>query len=114
MTGGNSFMKSEITFGVWAEIDTANGTWFVPAEVLGVIPRELGVVYEEQEDLEAVGLGGINFSDYTEGGEFVSVEFREGYGARLSAPGYLDCTDWTVFKTKEQAEAYIDQLASED
>jgi len=28
-----------------------------------------------------------------------------GYGVRESAPGYLDCTDWEVFTTIEQAEA---------
>ena len=31
----------------------------------------------------------------------------EGYGARMSAPGYLDCTEWSVFDTEEEAYTYI-------
>ena len=31
------------------------------------------------------------------------VEIIEGYGARLSAPGYMDCTEWSVFDTAEAA-----------
>ena len=27
--------------------------------------------------------------------------------ARLSAPGYMDCTDWTVFKMREDAEEFL-------
>ena len=30
-----------------------------------------------------------------------------GYGARLSAPGYLDCTDWCVFDTEQEAIDYL-------
>jgi hypothetical protein len=43
-----------------------------------------------------------------------SWENIKGYGARLSAPGYLDCTDWTVFDTKEEAIAYLDEYYPED
>ena len=28
-------------------------------------------------------------------------------GVRLSAAGYLDCTDWTIFATEREARAYI-------
>lgn len=31
-----------------------------------------------------------------------------GYGARFSAPGYMDCTDWNVFETEEEAEQYFE------
>ena len=51
-------------------------------------------------------------------GDDILVEFARskvllGYGARLSAPGYLDCTDWTVFDTEQEAidhleETYLD------
>ena len=30
-----------------------------------------------------------------------------GYGARLSASGYLDCTDWCVFDTEQEAIDYL-------
>jgi len=35
----------------------------------------------------------------------------EGYGARMSAPGYLDCTEWAVFDTPEKANEYLDEIA---
>ena len=33
----------------------------------------------------------------------------EQFGARLSMPGYLDCTEWTVFDTHEEARAFIEE-----
>jgi hypothetical protein len=33
-----------------------------------------------------------------------------GYGARLSAPGYMDCTDWVVFDTFEEADEYLAEM----
>ena len=35
------------------------------------------------------------------------IDFTTGYGARLSAPGYLDCTDWCVFDTEQEAIDYL-------
>lgn len=32
-----------------------------------------------------------------------STEVITGYGVRLSAPGYLDCTDWEVYTNKAEA-----------
>lgn len=33
---------------------------------------------------------------------------RTGWYARLSAPGYLDCTDWVgPFETEEEADGYL-------
>ena len=41
------------------------------------------------------------------------VGSRVGYGVRLSAPGYLDCTEWEVFPTAEEADARADELQDE-
>ena len=39
-------------------------------------------------------------------------EVVTGYGARLSASGYLDCTDWTVHDTiKEAIDSLIEMYA---
>lgn len=38
-------------------------------------------------------------------------EYEAGWYGRLSAPGYLDCTDWDgPFKTGEEALEYIMEL----
>jgi hypothetical protein len=31
----------------------------------------------------------------------------DGWGARLSAPGYADCTEWAVHETEEEAREYL-------
>lgn len=43
------------------------------------------------------------------------TRLKTGWFARLSAPGYLDCTDWCgPFDTAEAAEAYIQSMYFED
>ena len=41
----------------------------------------------------------------------VSYDLRIAYGARLSAPGYLDCTEWEVFDTEQEACSYLADMA---
>lgn len=42
------------------------------------------------------------------------IETIIGFGARLSAPGYLDCTEWAVFDTEKEAQDYLDEYYPED
>ena len=49
---------------------------------------------------------GMVFPEGTLDAELV-CERRVGYGARLSASGYMDCTDWAVFATVSEAHAYL-------
>lgn len=37
-----------------------------------------------------------------------------GYGVRLSAAGYLDCTDWEVFESPEKARRRAQELREEN
>lgn len=37
----------------------------------------------------------------------ISMEKVTGHGARLSAPGYMDCTDWAVFPTEAEAAQHL-------
>lgn len=42
-------------------------------------------------------------------------DYPAGWYARLSAPGYLDCTDWSgPFKTEEEALQYVMELYDVD
>jgi hypothetical protein len=41
--------------------------------------------------------------DYVAQKRVDSVACVYGYGVRLSAPGYLDCTDWSFCRTKREA-----------
>lgn len=87
-----SFMERQIEHGQWIEVDGPAGIEIFPADMF-------------TED-EAKG----NYSY----GEPWSVETVTGYGARLSAPGYLDCTEWTVFETEAEAEEFLRETYGDD
>lgn len=37
-----------------------------------------------------------------------------GWGARLSAPGYLDSSEWELFETEEEARTYLMETYGDD
>lgn len=89
------FMKPIITWGEWLIAETNHGTEVVPFEYIGNL-----------DDIDKI-------LDFVEGDEILSVESDTGYGARLSAPGYLDCTRWTFFKDLREAEDHIQFLVED-
>ena len=38
------------------------------------------------------------------------IDFELGFGARLSTPGYMDCTEWCVFSTEQEAIDYLEEM----
>lgn len=89
-----SFMEPEIYEGrVYALEDANGGTYYVP-------------FVEAEEPL----------TDYVPSGAFASepVVLDNCVIGRLSAPGYLDCTDWTPYETVEAAEAALAEELGED
>lgn len=89
MTG---FMQQEIVKGDWIEIDGSQGVVAFPAEHYGVDQAR---------------------AEY-DGDIFVVVTRKGAYGARMSAPGYMDCTDWMVFKTLKEARAALNEMFSDE
>lgn len=88
-----SFMQPQIVFDEWWKVETDDGTLFLPVDVVG-----------------DGALKPIDFIPYIESGKPPApdaYDLIEGYGARLSAPGYLDCTEWVVFATEAEAEEYL-------
>jgi hypothetical protein len=98
-----AFMEHEIVFGQWYNVDTENGTEYIPYDVVGEI--------EIDEDGIPVD---NSLESYIEGRSILSVEKIEGYGARLSVAGYMDCTEWCVFDTEEEAEEFLEQMYGDD
>jgi len=86
------FMKPEITHDRWWELSTSDGTVFLPMELSDGTPEDL-----------------LQYTELSNVDDIYDVEEREGYGARMSAPGYMDATDWTVFDTEKAAEEYLDE-----
>lgn len=92
----DGFMKPQITVErSWWSVDTRCGIWYVDCE-----------------DIADKGF----LLDFTECQDDINdVERVKGYGARLSASGYLDCTDWTVHNTKHDAIVHlVDTYADAD
>jgi hypothetical protein len=90
------FMKPEITDRQkWYKIEGNEGTQFFPADCFN----------------KGEAINSYQGRVTREPGFALTVW---GYGARLSAPGYLDATDWTVFTSLKDAEEYLKENFGED
>ena len=90
-----AFMEPQITSKEpWYRVETTAGTWWVPADLVGSV--------RSASDLR----------DYVEG-EPQEWSPVKGYGVRLSAPGYMDATEWEVYTNKREAEARYRELEEE-
>lgn len=88
------FMQPQAIFGDWFQVDTQyNG--IVSESVCHFTVAEFAAHY------------GVSKK---------SVEvIRHKWFARLSAPGYLDCTEWTgPFDSEDDAMAYLEDMYGED
>lgn len=92
-----SFMQPQVYLGEYFRVNTSAGTEFVPCDIIG---RTMAVHVEA-------------LANYLEGKPDDPEECCDvstGWLARLSAPGYLDCTDWTAHKTEAEARAYLVEM----
>lgn len=88
----SGFMQEQVTKSMeWRMIDGDHGTEYYPAEYFTMeqaIEQYPGRVYE--------------------------TETISGHGARLSAPGYMDCTEWAVFSSIAEAKKYLAEMYGDD
>lgn len=76
-----AFMQAQMTDKqTWHRIDGDKGVQWYPGEYFSL--EQAGEKY-----------GDSRFEEET----------LQGYGVRLSAPGYMDCTDWEVYTTESDA-----------
>lgn len=107
----STFMQPEITQRQrWLEIDGPEGTEWIPSEFIkdasiGGFKGPKQTTFMECE--EYVQFLFNQAADYRRNRKAYSVKFREGFGARYQAPGYLDCTDWCVFDKRDEAVKYL-------
>jgi hypothetical protein len=84
------FMSPIATFDTFVIVDTNCGSFSFPADLIGkdlldrIQDEDAILTNEEQKEL----------LQYTAGYTFFSAEVKEGYFSRLSASGFMDCTDW--------------------
>lgn len=103
-----SFMQKQVTDKQnWLQVETTHGTEIIPAEFVSSVSNC------DEENVENMPAWFNLVQQYTEG-EPQSWEWVRGHGARMSAPGYMDCTDWTVFDTVAEAESYLEEYYGEE
>ena len=94
-----AFMQKQVEHMECWQVETTCGTECVPSNLVGL------------------NINVDSLSQYTEGeihcdanGEF-NGELVTGWFARLSAPGYMDCTAWSgPFKSEKEAMDYLCEL----
>lgn len=108
-----AFMQPQITEKqTWYFFETANGTVWVPAELVGDLE------IPEEETTEEVDLANAwdqvkAYLEVFRPEDLHEIGQVEGWGVRLSAPGYMDCTDWEVFEDKGNADIRYSELEEE-
>lgn len=106
------FMQPEITpRGRHWVIDTADGVWAVPFSLVDPPPF---LANDESMSANDLGEHWINALATFVGARthrWNSLEIRVGYCARMSAPGYLDCTEWTFHTTLREARQHLKESA---
>ena len=95
-----AFMQGQIHHDKWYEIDTYHGIFFVPCDVIGKLRLRMR---DWKRNVRRV----LPYTESWKPEHIMSLEKRVGYGARLSAPGYLDCTEWSVFDSADEARDYL-------
>lgn len=87
----NAFMEPEYVKGTFYDVESTRGEgMLVPGDLVGKSPKV------------------TDFKDYVEGTPR-SFEKVEGWFVRLSAPGYMDATDWSgPFKTEAAARKHVE------
>lgn len=108
------YMEPQSHYGTWAVCDTTQGTYLVSDEIYGTLP-DVGDSFDGFE-IDEEGYRNAcyrklrDFLPITKREDLLSVEEQTGWAARLSAPGYLDCTDWEgVYRTEEEALAQLSE-----
>lgn len=105
-----AFMSEEITdLQTWVEIDGTHGITAIPYDLLSA--SQVNAVTETKYDVSELTLN-EELGDFYEG-RIQSVSLRQGYGARLSASGYMDCTEWSVFDCVDAAKEYLADMYGE-
>jgi hypothetical protein len=109
----SNFMQRQITGNEnWLQVETTSGTEYVRISDTSLFVRNSETLTHPATEAELF-TAKVKIEPYVEGNP-QSWENIKGYGARLSAPGYLDCTEWSVFATKEEAEEYLNEFYPED
>jgi hypothetical protein len=82
-------------------VETTEGTQTVPCDVVGALPVDADGNVSEK---------GVLFLLAYCAGETISATRVKGWLAYLSAPGYLDRTDYALLGSEEEAKRYLVEM----
>ena len=102
-----SFMQPEITFETFEIFETRQGTVCLPYATISMdeILKELNYETDPAHCL-------VDLAQAREAGIY---DVKKGWFARLSAPGYMDATDWSgPFNSEKEAKQYLIDTYGED
>ncbi|MFZ1074781.1 MAG: hypothetical protein WAN50_00175 [Minisyncoccia bacterium] len=96
----------------WVEVDTTQGIEFIRVADTSLFVRDSETQVQPLTDTERDAYAKQIQAFCT--GIVQSWKTIRGYGVRQSAPGYLDCTDWTVYDTLDEANEAANEDSDED
>lgn len=124
-----AFLQPEYYEGDWYVVETSAGSFAVPAELLDDVPKEHVDICdkcgESTTDIDAGFCPSLHEMGHCQGGtwrrrevvakalapyvegDVQSFEKKRAVGVRLSAPGYLDSTEWTLHSTTDEARQHL-------
>jgi hypothetical protein len=105
----DAFMQPFVEYGEWVEIDGSCGITYVPSDIFSCDSLQAIKDAEDTTD-ELIAL----VRDYYESSTIYSITVTKGFGARMSASGYMDCTEWSVFETEAEAVEYLEDYYGDE
>jgi len=95
-------------------VETNHGTEVVPYDLVGGLMATDGVLMAVGVKVDGDSVDYRPLLDFIESANVESVELRDGFLARMSAPGYMDCTAWELHDTAAKAEASLREHYMDD
>jgi len=110
----DDFMRPDVindTF--YLIVDEHGETAYIPAEYIDSKDAEQAM--RALEDGDTFDVTGTSIEDFVMGSLITEMEEATGWFARLSAPGYLDATEWSgPFESEDEATEYLDEMYGDD
>ena len=106
------FMERQVQHGEWIKVECSGSTSYFPADLVDDPASHWD---DDAEKFDDDYLADV--AQYLEEGKpegITSIKKITGYGARFSAPAFSDCTEWCVFETEDEADAYLEENYGDD
>lgn len=112
-----SHLQPQAVYDLFLVCETTGGVEMFPADLVGVEEPFPEVILSTDASTDPVDADMVGRMEpyLNHGYELLSVECVKGWFARLSAPGYMDCTEWCgPFPSEDAALAHLEEMYGED